>query len=118
MPSNNIEPYLWTGKQILAARRPYVWPGLPAGSGVYFLFTDDDLVYVGQSKRLNQRLYRHGFPTRTIKPVQWLTHYAVIPVPVELLDPVECFFIYRLEPPRNERYWPIHDLAAPYLDPA
>jgi len=114
---HNVESYLWHAEAIEAARVPYVWPGLPTGSGVYFLFEENRLAYVGQSRQLDKRLYRHGFPTRTQKPVPWLTHYAVIPTPIELLDPVESFFIYLHEPPMNKRYWPLHPDAAPYLKP-
>lgn len=112
---HNIEPYLWTDQAIEAQRRRYVWTELPSGAGVYFLFRDTQLAYVGQSRHLSRRLYRHGFPERTIKPVSWLTHYAVIPTPVELLDAVESFFIWLYEPPLNERYLPLHPDAAPYL---
>lgn len=112
---NDPEPYLWSDEQILAVRVPYVWPGLADGSGVYFLYSGDQLAYVGQSKKLRYRLYRHGFPNHTRRPVSWLTHYAVIPVPVEWLDPVENFFIHLYEPPLNKRYLPLCAIAAQYL---
>lgn len=89
----------------------------PNGEGVYFLFLDDDLVYVGQSKHIRSRLHRHGYPTPCRIHEGWFNNYAAIWVPQWFLDSVESFYIHYLDPPRNEKLPPQYGPACDYLEP-
>lgn len=65
------------------------------GCGVYFLFDDDNVVYVGQSVEIAARIGQHA-------KTKGFDSYAWIAVPEELLDAVEQFYITTLQPPLNK----------------
>lgn len=91
-------------ERIAAAREPYEMNAGPEGEGVYFLFTEDRLAYVGQSKMITSRLNQHAFPTRSLIQVPWLTHYAAIWAPCMCLDAVESYYLHALRPPLNIKF--------------
>lgn len=87
----------------------------PWNSGVYFLFLDDDLVYVGQAKYIMQRLNRHGYPPPQRHHVDWFNNYACIWVPQLHLNSVESYYIHAFDPPRNIKLPPQYSPADAYL---
>ena len=38
-------------------------PEIPTTYGVYFLYSDDELLYIGRSKNIQKRIKQHKFPT-------------------------------------------------------
>lgn len=107
--------YFWPDEAIWAANLPIGTPA-PTSRGVYFLFREDQLAYVGKSEHFSTRLSKHRYPDgRQFKPVTWLTHYAIIPVPYDYLDTVESFFIHLFEPPLNKEY-KLCPIAGEYLE--
>lgn len=64
------------------------------GSGVYLLWKDDELVYVGQSVNIAKRLGTHAGQKE-------FTHVAYLSVPEHLLDRVERAFLDAFVPPLN-----------------
>lgn len=63
-------------------------------SGVYFLFMDDELLYVGKSINVGQRVFSngHGF--------EW-NRFAYKEVPIDDLDHQEALFIGLYKPSKN-----------------
>lgn len=102
-------------EEITASRVPVEWHIPDLYEGVYFLFTDDALQYVGKSVRITPRLHKHAFPHWNRKQVPWITHYAALWVPCDLLDAVEGYYIHKLRPARNEQYRALHEWALPYI---
>lgn len=64
---------------------------------VYFLFSMDELVYVGQSIRLSGRIRDH------LKSSKKFDSFAFVEVPVNLLDSVEYHYIVALKPKLNRQ---------------
>jgi hypothetical protein len=71
-------------------------------TGVYFLFHDGELLYIGLSNQVPGRLWSHfirrvDWPDNAI----WFNEAAVIEVPEFWLRRVEAHYIDRERPPRN-----------------
>lgn len=65
-------------------------------SGVYLLFSaDGDLVYVGQSEYVGQRIQQHRASGRKFATFAW------VEVPSGLLQAVEAAYIHALRPTQN-----------------
>lgn len=86
------------------------WPGYVVGpdmevfardddrrlwDGVYLLFNRGDVVYVGQSIYVSLRINQH----RQKRVV--FTHFGFVPVPGDLLKPMETAYLHALCPPLN-----------------
>jgi hypothetical protein len=63
-------------------------------SGVYFLISDQKIVYVGQSLCIFSRIDQH-------KKVKRFDRFAYIPCEKTLLDSLESLYIHCLRPPLN-----------------
>lgn len=70
----------------------------PAASGVYFLFLEDSLQYVGKSTNICQRLPRHYSEMNFL----W-NNFSWIEMPDECAEEVEHFYIYAFNPAHNVR---------------
>ena len=71
---------------------------LPIGVGVYFLFRDDELLYVGKSKHLLMRVGQHMAEGKIpFNRVSWLNY------PQEELSRMEAAYIYLLKPSLNQK---------------
>lgn len=68
---------------------------IPLESGIYFLWRDSKIAYVGQSVKLGNRVTMSHDRTRDGDWVSWVF------VPIEELDFAECFYIGTTMPPRN-----------------
>lgn len=66
------------------------------GSGVYFLYRDAEVVYVGKSVKVFSRITSHASNGRPF------THYGVIPCPIKDLDRLEREYIDQLKPVQNK----------------
>lgn len=88
----------------------------PESEGIYFLFLDDELVYVGQACRIMERLNRHAYPTLSRHHADWFSHYAAVWVPRLFLDSVEAFYIHYFNPPRNIALPALREPASTYLE--
>lgn len=104
-PSAQVAPaewrrYIFPIGKILASSAPFVF-GMTAEPGcyVYFLMTDHEVFYVGQSVEIGTRLRYHWAEYK-----ERLTRLAVISVPPDLLDTVESVYIHWLRPPANAVY--------------
>lgn len=69
---------------------------LPSYSGIYFLFKGTVPVYVGQAKNVMRRIVDH-FKDKDFDTVK------VLAVPERYLNPVEWYWIRKLEPKLNRR---------------
>lgn len=96
-------------------RKPHKMNDGPWSEGVYFLFSGNELVYVGQAKYIMQRLNRHGYPPPQRTHVEWFDHYACIWAPLIHLNSVESYYIHRFDPPRNVKLPPKYGPACDYL---
>lgn len=74
--------------------------------GVYILFTDDKVTYVGQSKNVLSRIAAHSIKGRVF------TSYFVIPCLQDELDKLEQHYIKLLEPPENRTVNPKYTQAS------
>lgn len=63
--------------------------------GVYFLFDGPELVYVGHSGYVRQRIGQHRAMQRSF------TRWGAVPVPHPLLAPIESAYIAALRPAQN-----------------
>ena len=88
-------------KSIMSQRfRPF------AVSGVYFLFSGNDLIYIGQSTNVMRRISDHagnGPASHLAKKGVEFDSYAYISVPEQDLDAVERRMINEHKPLYNER---------------
>ena len=102
--------------EIKAARCLYELNSGPPAEGIYFLFTDDELQYIGLSREISTRLHRHAYPNWPAHvKVSWLTHFSAIWVPLRFLEAVEGYYLHLLRPPRNSRFLPPHAIITSYL---
>lgn len=81
------------------------------GSVIYFIFAEDELLYVGQSRNFKHRVKGHRARfdeeaelTNDIRLKE--LSFVAIPVPPERLDEVECYYIQKFLPPYNKDYLP------------
>lgn len=89
--------YLHAMEKLLQLRATCGSP--PHRAGVYFLFLDDELVYVGQSASLSTRLGAHGSYRGTISH----NSIAWIAVPDFFMTDVEQYYYDTFRPSLNRR---------------
>ena len=97
--------YVRAAEVIAAARRS--WDDPEHESGVYFLFLDAALQYVGQAISISTRLDQHRYPDwPSLVPATWFNQVSTVEVLDEypVLNAVECYYIHKLRPPRNIKY--------------
>ena len=80
---------LITANEIVKASLP--WKNL---SGIYFLISGDEVVYVGQSVNIYSRIQEHS-------KLKQFERYAYIHCSVEMLDKLESLYIHFLQPKLN-----------------
>lgn len=68
---------------------------IPYGSGIYFAFSNNKVVYVGKSKNLGSRITDGHKKLKKSDDIAWIEY------PVRLLDFAECFYIGICKPERN-----------------
>lgn len=112
---HNRDRFLLPFDRIAAAKAPYSADAPPDSEGVYFIFTGDDLAYVGQSVLISDRLIQHAYPLFVAPPLSWITHFSAIWVPLLFLDAVEGYYIHLLRPLRNLQYRALRPHVAKYL---
>lgn len=107
--NKNILRFYFELEDIVGARKSVkeCWDSVPFGTGIYLLFKDSDLQYIGQARRIADRLDQH---------IRWdmhdITHYVAIWVPDTFMSEVEYDYINHYKPPRNLKYlyipkWPL-----------
>lgn len=87
-------------RTIAEAMRPYGPDGAPHDPGVYFLFKNGELRYVGKAVYIDERLYQHYLGHTQ----DWFTHYSAVWVPRNAQENVERFYIHQFKPPENRCY--------------
>lgn len=70
--------------------------------GVYFLWSGDEIVYIGQSANVAERVHGH-FKTSGGK--SRFCHYTFVPVEQEMLGITEYAYISKFKPKLNKRKW-------------
>lgn len=70
------------------------------GSGVYFMYWENKVVYVGQSTNLKKRINGHSL--RINKDYQNVT--VLFDIPTESLKSIEAFYIHLFKPKFNKNY--------------
>jgi len=76
----------------------------PMSGGIYFLFLDDELQYVGKATLIARRLWRHF-----LERPYW-DHASWIEAPAECAEEVEHYYIRAFDPPQNLRRLSCGDL--------
>ncbi len=81
------------------------------GSVVYFIFAEEELLYIGQSRNFKHRMKMHR--VRFEEEAEFVgdmrlkdLSLAAIPVPPECLNDVEYYYIQEYTPPYNKDYMP------------
>lgn len=89
-------------EQIREIRKEYAKP-----SGIYFLWSGDDLIYVGKSVNVHSRLDSHingpSNNTNRVLMKSEITHVSIIPCSVDDLDVTEAIYINKFKPRCNLR---------------
>lgn len=90
--------------EIASRRRP--WEDAEHNYGVYFLFSGDELQYVGKACSITDRLLQHRYPDRpSLRQAEWFDSVSTIEVEEDLfITAVECYYIHTFRPPRNIKY--------------
>lgn len=70
--------------------------------GVYFLWDGDEIVYIGQSINVTQRLHGHF---KSMGGKRRFCHYTFVPVDQEMLGITEYAYISKYKPKLNKRAW-------------
>lgn len=88
------------------------------GSVIYFLFAEDDLLYIGQSKNFKHRMKMHRVrfeKEAELTGDERLTNlsFTAIAVPSLDLNEVEYYYIQKYLPPYNKEYLP-EEIARAY----
>lgn len=98
----NAERFILEPSELLAASRLYHFAKFPysLAPGIYFLFHDERMVYVGKASDLSVRLKSH-YRTKRFNRVSYLTG-----VPPMFLEDVESFYIHAATPDLNLDYPP------------
>lgn len=90
----------FVGKEIdLLYELPYAIP--ESDCGVYFLFQAAELIYVGASKNLHNRMNRYHREKRYSREMGQWTQIGVMPVPDRIVFSVESWYIDRFKPRLN-----------------
>lgn len=80
-------------------------------SGVYFLFLNDQIVYIGKSKQFETRLQQHR------KDGRRFDSYRIIEgIPLEQLEHIEMFYINKYQPPGNLKAKPCHPALLKFME--
>lgn len=95
LPSNRYLAREWPQYIVGPDMERFAPPPKGVECGVYFLFDADQLVYIGQSVYVGQRLYQHHLAGRSF------THFGFVAVPGDLIHGVEIAYIHALRPPLN-----------------
>lgn len=80
-------------------------------SAVYFVFAGEELLYIGQTTNLKRRVREHKarFEEEAVlidEPLMEDVYFKALPVPEDLLDEVEKYYIEKYLPPYNCDYIP------------
>jgi hypothetical protein len=96
-----IDPYMFTLAEILPLRHQWTPGSGMDGPGIYFLFRDDELLYVGQSREVQFRLRAHAM--KRVSPGELIPFnlWAALDAPEELLVAIERIYIANFAPPFN-----------------
>jgi len=96
--TENMHRFLFPLNDIRGGAVEYRPPGDgPNGPGIYFLQWDGDVVYVGKSNQIAQRLWAH-FKSQS---KQWTHFWCITGVPDEILEEVEYMYVAWLNPIHN-----------------
>lgn len=94
---DSLEKYIFSLDEIMA--KSIKWEYNPDhGTGVYFLFDGDDLVYVGRSEQVRYRLNTHAFSDK-----KWQRYSLITIHEKEHRNIMEAFYI--------AAYWPFYNEA-------
>ena len=94
-PANQHDPYLLSLRDIYRLKRH---PSDHAICGIYFLFSKNTCIYVGQSRNIPIRIRDHQNPG---SGTRGFDRFAYIEVPPESLNTVETHYIVLLNPIHN-----------------
>jgi excinuclease UvrABC nuclease subunit len=90
----------------------------PRNSIIYFLFKNDEIVYVGQSKTGTNRIWQHTRNDRYIDKKDF-NFYSFIPCEENTLNETEAYYIIKFKPkynksiPKNNKYVNINKCCSP-----
>lgn len=90
--ANYAKEFHFTDAEILAARTT---SEMPTASGIYFLFNNDECIYVGQTKCFWERSVQHQR-----NGMHWISH-ALLEAPKVHAPSIEAYYIRRFNPRFN-----------------
>lgn len=103
LDEEGLDPYTYIDKRVPASALLSLddlrkLPSIIICCGVYFLWRDDELLYVGQSILVGERLNQHERAGQIP-----FTHHTCLRVNYDQLDTVEYDYIEHLTPPYNKQ---------------
>lgn len=106
-PVHPPKPELLAMPEIASSRAPYTLGYGPVECGIYFLWDEAALLYIGLSNSIPFRLRAH-FMKRIDDPPNaiWFSQASVVEVPEFWLRTIEADYILRERPPYNIRGCP------------
>lgn len=110
-----ISPITWLDKnsyQFVA--HPNSWPewtnASNENSGVYFLFQDVQLVYVGKSTEISKRLKAHYKEGKSWNKTRFIPN-----IPLFFLEHIEMLYIHEFDPPLNNKRLGVTECLKKYI---
>lgn len=98
----NAKRFHFTDQQILdAAVTEFHAPDLPPMArcyGIYFLISNKEIIYVGMSKSIDERIDMHRKNRMPFDSFSWFE------APELYLRAIEAYYIHRIQPPLNNDY--------------
>lgn len=99
---DNAESFIVSMDLIMKNIAPYSFGSPPHESGIYFLFDKDDLIYIGESVSIHNRLIQH------YKNKRFDSYSCMIGMPGLYRKEIEAFYIHKYEPVLNAKYDRLH----------
>lgn len=100
----NASRFYFTNKQIIEAAQPGFVDPDPDGFcrlwAVYFLIHKGEIVYIGQTSCMAQRMKQHRESGKAFDGVTWFE------APQLFIDDIEAYYIWRCNPIYNNK-WPV-----------
>ena len=82
----------------------------PLDGGIYFLFLEGRLVYIGETDSIHPRLIQHS------RNKEFDGYTVMLEVPPLYRTEIENYLIHKFKPPLNVKYEPVYGVFSGMLD--
>lgn len=110
---NNVAKFIYQVSHIIKEAVPYALNERPFASGIYFLFYEKEIIYVGQSGDIRNRMNQHWEKEWDIQ-----YYWCFGGIPKFYIEDVEAYYIHLIEPPLNIKYPILHEFVKPLVKSA